>query len=307
MTKAWKAHAGLLCTNLIFGTNFSIVQYIAARGVQPFGLNVIRVGVSTVLLWVLIFFIPHKPGIRKEHTGRMLICALTGIVINQLLFVKGLTLTLSMHASLLMLITPVFVTLTAAWLIKERLNFYKILGLAVGISGAVMLVLLKESTNNSAAKNIFLGNLFIVINAISYAFYFVLVKPLMEAYHPFHVIRWVFTLGLIFVLPIGWKEFSVIPWQSFTTIDYVALGFIVIFATFLAYLLNLYGISKLGASVAGAYIYTQPVFASLIAIFVLGESLSVYKIIAASLIIGGVLLVSKKSKLKNQSKEILTP
>lgn len=296
MTKAWKAHAGLLCTNLIFGANYSIVQYISARGVQPFGLNVIRVGVSTILLWLLIVFIPHKPGIRKAHTGRMLLCALTGIVINQLLFIKGLTLTLTMHATLLMLVTPVFVTLTAAWLAKESLNIYKILGLAIGISGAVMLVLVKEHAHNDAAgKNIFLGNLFIVINAIAYAFYFVLVKPLMEAYHPFHVIRWIFTLGLVFVLPIGWKEFAEIPWSTFTAIDYTALSFIVIAATFLAYLFNLYGISKLGASVAGAYIYTQPVFASIIAIFVLGESLSMYKIIAATLIVGGVLLVNKKS------------
>ena len=295
MAKAWKAHAGLLLTNLIFGSNYSIVQYIAGRGVQPFGLNVIRVGVTTILLWLLIFFVPHKPGIRKEHIGRMLICAITGIVINQLLFIKGLTLTLSMHASLLMLVTPVFVTLTAAWLIKEPLNPYKLLGLGIGISGAVMLVLLKEHAgNDSAHKNILLGNLFIVINAISYAFYFVLVKPLMEVYHPFHVIRWIFTLGLIFVLPIGWGEFAAIEWQSFNAQDYAALGFIVIGATFLAYLFNLYGIAKLGASVAGAYIYTQPVFASLIAIFILGESLSLYKIIAASLIVGGVLLVNKK-------------
>lgn len=295
MTKAWKAHAGLLCTNLIFGANYSVVQYIAARGVQPFGLNAIRVGVCTVLLWLLIFFIPHKPGIRKEHSGRMLICALTGVVINQLLFIKGLTLTLSMHASLLMLITPVFVTLTAAWLIKEPLNVYKFFGLAIGISGAIMLVLVKESSNNNNGdKNILLGNLLIVVNAVSYAFYFVLVKPLMEAYHPFHVIRWIFTLGLVFVLPIGWREFTDIPWAVFSVAEYAALAFIVIGATFLAYLFNLYGISKLGASVAGAYIYTQPVFASVIAIFVLGESLTLYKIIAASLIVGGVLLVNKK-------------
>lgn len=296
MTKAWNAHAGLLLTNLIFGANYSIVQYIAARGVQPFGLNVIRVGVTTLLLWLLIFFVPHKPGIRREHVGRMLICALTGIVINQLLFLKGLTLTLSMHATLLMLVTPVFVTLTAAWLIKEPLNMYKFLGLSIGISGAVMLVLLKENTStNGADKNILLGNVFIVINAISYAFYFVLVKPLMEVYHPFHVIRWMFTLGLVFVLPVGWGEFAAMEWHTFNVKDYSALGFIVIGATFLAYLFNLYGISKLGASVAGAYIYTQPVFASIIAIFILGESLSLYKIIAASLIVGGVLLVNKKS------------
>ncbi|HYF32786.1 MAG TPA: DMT family transporter [Chitinophagaceae bacterium] len=295
MTTAWKAHAGLLLTNLIFGSNYSIVQYIAARGVQPFGLNVIRVGVTTVLLWLLIFFVPHKPGIRREHIGRMLVCALTGIVINQLLFIKGLTLTLSMHASLLMLVTPVFVTVTAAWLIKESLNIYKLVGLAAGIGGAVMLVLLKENTAaHNGGSNILLGNMLIVINAISYAFYFVLVKPLMEVYHPFHVIRWMFTLGLIFVLPIGWGEFAAIEWQTLQVMGYAALAFIVIGATFLAYLFNLYGIAKLGASIAGAYIYTQPFFASIIAIFILDETLSLYKIIAALLIIAGVVLVNKK-------------
>jgi drug/metabolite transporter (DMT)-like permease len=292
LQKPWKAHTALLLTNLLFGANFSTVQYITSRGVQPFGLNFIRIAVSAVLFWLLIFIFPHKPGIKKEHFGRMLICALTGVVINTLLFLKGLTLTLSIHASLLMLVTPVFITLAAAWLIKEPLNIYKLAGLTLGIGGAMMLVLRKE--NHGQGRDIFLGNLLIVINAISYAFYFVLVRPLMQVYHPFHVIRWVFTLGLLFVLPIGWSEFSQINWQAFTAKDHAALGFVVLGATFLAYLFNLYGIAKLGASVAGAYIYTQPVFAALIAIFILNESLTMYKIIAASLIVGGVLLVNRK-------------
>jgi drug/metabolite transporter (DMT)-like permease len=290
--KPWKAHAGLIMTNILFGANFSAVQYITTRGVQPFALNVLRVGISMILFWLIILIFPHKPGIRKEHLGRMLVCALTGVVINQLLFIKGLSLTLSIHASILILVTPVFITLAAAWLVKEPLTFFKLAGLALGIGGATMLVLLKESSGTG--KNILLGNIFIIINAISYAFYFVLVKPLMKAYHPFHVIRWVFTLGFIFVLPIGWMEFEAIPWQTLTTRDYVVLGFIITGATFLAYLFNLYGIAKLGASVAGAYIYTQPVFATIIAILVLNESLGIYKIIAATLIVGGVLLVNRK-------------
>jgi drug/metabolite transporter (DMT)-like permease len=290
--KKWQPHIALLLTNLLFGANFSVVKYITPRLVQPFGLNVLRVGVSTALFWLLLLFIPHKPGIRKEHIGRMVLCALTGVVINQLLFIKGLSLTLSIHGSLLILVTPVFITLAAAWLVKEPLTVYKLAGLALGIGGAIMLVMLKESSGTGS--NIFLGNLFIIINAISYAFYFVLVKPLMVAYHPFHVIRWVFTIGLLFVLPIGWYEFSYILWDAFTVKDYAALGFVVLGATFFAYLFNLYGISKLGASVAGAYIYTQPVFATLIAIFILNESLTMYKIIAASLIVGGVLLVNRK-------------
>lgn len=292
LKKEWQPHIALILTNILFGANFSIVKFITPRLVLPFGLNVIRVGVSTALFWLLLLFIPHKPGIRKEHIGRMVLCSLTGVVINQLLFIKGLSLTLSMHGSLLMLVTPVFITFVAAWLIKEPLTIYKLAGLVLGIGGAVMLVTLKE--NSGTASNIFLGNLFIIINAISYAFYFVLVKPLMLVYHPFHVIRWVFTIGSAIVLPLGWSEFSSIQWNVFTLEDYAALGFVVLGATFLAYLFNLYGIAKLGASVAGAYIYTQPVFATLIAVFILNERLTLYKIIAALLIAGGVLLVNRR-------------
>ena len=290
----WKAHIAVLLTNIFFGANFSAVQYIAKRGVPAFGLNVIRVGISSLLFWILLLFFRQKIGIKKQHLPRFLLCAITGVVINQLLFIKGLTLTLSIHASLLILVTPIFITFIAAWFGKETLNIFKILGLILGIGGSVILVLQRESTGTGT--NIVLGNILVILNAISYAFYFVLVKPLMREYHPFEVIRWLFTLGFFFMLPIGWVEFSSIPWTTFSVIDFVILGSIVFFATFLAYLFNLYGIARLGASLTGAYIYTQPVFAGIIAIFVMGEALTVQKIIAAALIIGGVLLVNKKSK-----------
>ena len=290
----WKAHLAVLLTNIFFGANFSAVQYIAKRGVPPFGLNVIRVGVSSLLFWLLLLFFKQKVGIKKEHVPRFLLCAITGVVINQLLFIKGLTLTLSIHASLLILVTPIFITFIAAWIGREALNIFKIAGLILGIGGSIVLVLQKESSG--AGTNILLGNILVILNAISYAFYFVLVKPLMKEYHPFEVIRWLFTLGFIFMLPIGWIEFSSIQWTALSTTDFLVLGMIVFFATFLAYLFNLYGISRLGASITGAYIYTQPIFAGIIAVFIMGEKLTLQKIIAAALIIGGVLLVNKKSR-----------
>jgi len=289
----WKAHAAVLLTNIFFGANYSAVQYIARKGVPPFGLNVIRVGVSSVLFWLLIIIFKQKKWIKREHLPRFLLCAITGVVINQLLFIKGLTLTLSIHASLLILVTPIFITFIAAWIGKESLNIFKIFGLILGISGSIILVLQKESTG--AGSNILLGNILVILNAISYAFYFVLVKPLMKEYHPFEVITWLFTLGFFFMLPIGWNEFFSIEWKALSSTEYLVLGTIVFFATFLAYLFNLYGIAKLGASVTGAYIYTQPIFAGLIAVFVMHEQLTAQKLLAAALIVGGVLLVNKKS------------
>src|SRR6476620_3438882 len=179
----WKAHVAVLLTNIFVGAIFSAVQYIVKRGVPPFGLNVIRVGASSILFWMLLFFVPQRKWIKREHFPRFLLCAVTGVVINQMLFIKGLTLTLSIHASLLILVTPIFITFIAAWLGRESINVFKLIGLILGIAGSIILVLQKEVAGSGT--NIVLGNILIILNAISYAFYFVLVKPLMKIYHPF--------------------------------------------------------------------------------------------------------------------------
>lgn len=225
---------------------------------------------------------------------RLFLCALFGIAINQLMFIKGLSLTYSIHAALLLLITPILIVIIAAWILKERLGLLKITGLALGISGALVLVLAKDNAGNGA--NVLLGDLFIIINAISYTVYFIIVKPLMLKYNAVVVLRWIFTTGLILVLPFGWKEFTQIPWQQYGALDFTSMGLIVITGTFLAYLFNLYGIKTLGASVAGFYIYTQPVFAALIAMLFLHEQLALYKIIAAILIFSGVYLANRQFK-----------
>jgi drug/metabolite transporter (DMT)-like permease len=289
----WKAHLAVLSANIFFGTNISTVQYITKKWVHPFGLNVIRVGVSSLLIWSMIFFTSTKAGIRKEHYFRFFLCAVTGVVINQAMFIKGVSMTLGIHASLLILVTPLFITLAAAWFGKEVLTILKIAGLVSGIAGAVILALSRDHTT-ADNTNILLGDIFIIINAISYALYFVLVKPLMIAYNPIHVLRWVFTIGLIMTIPIGWNEFSAIPWNEFSLKEITILAFIVLGGTFVGYVFNLYGIHHLGASVAGSYIYTQPVFATLIAVLVLHESFTLQKIIAAAFIAGGVLMVGMK-------------
>jgi drug/metabolite transporter (DMT)-like permease len=289
-----KAHLAVFSANIFFGVNFSAVHYITHKFVQPFGLNVLRVAISALLFWLAALLYRSSVKIKREHIGRFVLCAMTGVVINQLLFIKGLSMSLVIHASLLTLVTPIFITFIAAYLLKEKFSAYKIAGLVLGISGAVMLILKRE--DSGSGNNILIGDILIIINAISYAFYFVLVKPLMAEYRPINVMRWIFTLGLPIMLLFGWNEFTAVDWPSFNANAYMALAWIVIGATFLAYTFNLYSIQQLGASVTGSYIYTQPVFATVIAIFVMNESLTVYKIIAGLLILGGVFLTAKKSE-----------
>jgi drug/metabolite transporter (DMT)-like permease len=292
-----KAHVGLLATNIFFAINLSAVKYLTSNNyMQPFGMNLIRVGVSVLLFWLPFLVNPQQKKIDKKDIPRFILCAFSGIAINQMLFLKGLSYTYPIHAALLMLTTPILITIIAAWLLKERIYFLKIIGLGFGVTGAVVLIAARPRTGE--ANHILLGDVLILINAISYTIYFILVKPLMLKYNPVQVIRWVFTFGLVMVLPFGWSEFAAINWISFGTVAYTCIGLIVIGGTFLAYLFNVYGIKVLGASVAGSYIYLQPVFATIIAMVFLKEQLEAYKIIAAIAIFGGVYLCNRPAPLK---------
>lgn len=287
------AHIALLCTNLFFAINLTAAKHLTnLQLTKPFGLNVVRVGVSVILFWALYLLKPAPLKIEKQDRMRFVWCALTGVAINQLLFLKGLSLTYPIHASLLMLTTPILIVFIAAWILNERIGIFKIAGLALGITGAAVLILAKAGTEDR--NEVIWGDILIITNAVSYTIYFVLVKPLMLKYNPVMIIRWIFTIGLVMILPFGWTEFTEIKWTAFTTIDATSMALVVFTGTFLAYLFNIYGIKELGASAAGFYIYTQPFFATFIAMIFLNESLQFYKIIAAILIFTGVYLSNKQ-------------
>jgi drug/metabolite transporter (DMT)-like permease len=288
-----KAHLALIGTNIFFAINFSAVKYLINNHfIQPFGLNFIRMFFTTLLLWMFYFLNPVKITVRKIHYKRFIICALLGIVINQLLFIKGLSMTFSIHASLLMLTTPIFITIIAAFILKEHLHKFKILGLLLGISGALVLIMARKNTGNGS--NVIWGDIFVIINAICYSCYFILVKPLMKRYSAMSVIRVLFTIGTFIALPICWNEFTAIPWSHYTVLSTSILLLIVVGGTFFAYTFNLYGIKHLGASVSGSYIYTQPFFATVIAMIFMNETLDIYKIIGGIFIFSGVYFVTKK-------------
>ena len=221
---ATKAHIAVLSTNLFFAINFSLVKFVSPAFVKPYALNILRVGGSLIIFWLLWTMSDIKPHIQKKHWPRFFLCGLTGIAINQMFFIKGLTFTSAIHASLLILLTPILITVFAFTVLKEKVTMVKALGLALGIGGAVLLILSKEQS--LSATNYLLGDLLIVINAISYTVYFIIVKPLMAEYPPLHVVRWVFSFGFLMILPFGWNEFSSIQWDHMNWSHFIAILFI---------------------------------------------------------------------------------
>ena len=167
-------------------------------------------------------------------------------------------------------------------------------GVTLGAIGAI--VLITNGGQVSMNNEHFRGNIMVFINASSYAVYLVLVKPLMQKYKPITVISWVFLFGILFVIPFGWLDFQAIQWATMPSSILWRVAFVVIGTTFLAYLLNIYGLKTLNPSTVSTYIYLQPVLASIVAIIASSDSLDITKIGSSIFIFLGVYLVSHKTK-----------
>jgi drug/metabolite transporter (DMT)-like permease len=292
MQKTTQAHIALLGANLFYGIGFSVAKMVMPSLIQPSAFILIRVVCAAILFWASWFFGKNfRATIARKDWLRLFVCAMFGVVINMLLFFKGLSLTSPIHGSLMMLSTPVLVTLLASAIAAERITSNKIIGLLIAVAGAIILILSRST--EAIAVNAPLGDLYIFINACSYALYLVLVKPLMQQYRPIIIIRWIFLIGSVFVIPFGWNDFQQIAASSFATADWLAVIFIVLGVTFCTYLWNIFAIQHLSSSIAGAYIYLQPLFAALISVVFFGEQFTLQKLIAAVLIFSGVAIATR--------------
>ncbi len=292
MSKYFWAHASLFLTALIYGANFTIAKEILDNDyVHPFALTLMRVLLGVVLFTLIhYFFIKEK--IERQDLRLFVLCGFTGVAANQLLFITGLKYTSQINGALIMTTTPILV-LVASWIIlKEPVTIKKMLGIALGIAGAAILTVYGKKF--AFKKEGILGDVMVFVNAISYGIFLVIVKSLMHKYHPLTVTKWVFIFGLPFVLPFGYHELTNTPMSIFTPRIWMAIAYVLICTTFLAYLLNAFALKLVNPSTVSIYIYLQPLIATAIALSFGKDELSAPKVAAGLLIFSGVFLVSKK-------------
>lgn len=293
MNRIFLSHIALIIVNLIYALNYTIAKDIMPEYIQPSGFILLRViGGSILFFLTYLFFVKER--VKKKDFFRLMLCGLFGVAINQLFFFEGLNLTTPINAAIIMTISPVLVIITSAIIIKEKITVRKIIGIFLGLIGACILIL--NSGDISFKNDFFTGNILVLINATSYAIYLVLVKTLMKRYNPITVMFYVFIFGLIFVLPFGIDEIQKIDLTTFHEEIYLKIGFVVICTTFIAYMFNAFALKSLNPSVVSVYIYLQPLLASLIAIALNSDSLSLVKILSAIFIFSAVFLVSIPSK-----------
>lgn len=298
MKKLLLAHASILGANIIYGVNYSIAKDVMPEYIAPFGFIFCRVSGALLLFWLLQLFTKSEK-IDKGDFWRLAVCGIFGVASNQLMFFYGLNLTTPINAAIIMTCNPILVLIISAVIIGERITARKVGGIFLGICGATGLILYKNQL--SISSDGFIGDLFIFLNATSYAIYLVLVKPLMQKYKPITVIKWVFLFGFMIVIPFGYQEFTEIQWETFTPSTWSSFLFVIIGTTFLAYLFNIFGLKELNPTVVSTYIYSQPLIATIVALLLQKDELSIVKVGSAILIFAGVYLVSLKPNKQKKS------
>jgi drug/metabolite transporter (DMT)-like permease len=258
MDRSARAHIALFTVNFIYGVNYVVAKGLMPHVIGPSGFIVLRVMGAAALFWALRAWRPQR--VDPSDIVRLLMCAVFGVALNQLMFFHGLMRTTPINSSLIMVATPVLVLVLSALLIGERVTWSKVTGVVLGTAGALTLIFLKPAGSSAGAS--MLGDLFILVNATSYGLYLVLVKPLMRKYTAVTVMSWSFLFGLLIVLPFGWHELAEVNGEALTAPVIGAMVFVVVMVTFVAYLLNTWALGILDPSVVGSYIYMQPLLAA---------------------------------------------
>lgn len=281
---------------IIYGVSFTVAKEVMPLYVKPFGFILLRVLGATLVFWFVGFFLKKEKIILHDYL-RIILASVFGIALNMLAFFKGLSLTTPISASVIMVTTPIMVLTFATIFLKEKATTKKLLGIFIGMFGAILLIV--YSRNQNTATNASLGNLLVFINASSYAMYLILIKNLTKKYHPLTLAKWIYLFGLIMVIPFGFSEFNAINWNNIPSNALYKIGFIVLFTTVLTYMFNLFAIKKLKPTTLSIFIYLQPVIASTYALIVGSDSIDKLKIMATLLIFMGVYLVTRKPEEEN--------
>lgn len=298
---SWKGHASMLGANAMWGLMSPVAKLVMVSGaVTPLVLTDLRIFGAMVLFWITSFF--QKPE-HVNHKDLILLfgAALLGIVFNQGCFIFGVGMTSPGDASIITTSMPLWAMVLAAFILKEPVTGKKILGIAAGATGALLLILGSHSSNasHSSGDNSLIGDLLVLMAQLSYALYIVIYKDFVNKYSLITIMKWMFTYSFICVLPFSASDLLSAEWAKLTMAQIGGLCFIVAGATFVGYMLIVVGQKNLRPTVAGMYNYIQPLVACIVAIYWGLDSFNLIKGIAVVLIFGGVYLVTA-SRSRNE-------
>ena len=285
-------HIALLAVQLMFGA----APVIGKAALQTFPSHSIvgfRVGGAALAFFFLQKFRGDLKLDKKIHYFYFAVFSFFGVILNQLLFFKGLSLTTATNTSLLAVMIPVFAFVVSTLIGNESLTWRKVLGIIVAAFGVIYLI---NPLNASFSSKTTQGDIMIILNSMSYAVYVAASKKLVSYYGALKSIAWVFIFAFFINVPIGLYFLQSVNLLEVSLSAWVAIGAIVLFPTILAYYWNTWALARVEPSIVAVYIYLQPLIGTILAIFLLGEEWKPRIFLAMALIFAGVYLVTLKKK-----------
>lgn len=286
-------HVALLLVQLMFGSA-PVLGKAALLAFPSFAIVGFRVGGAALAFYFFQRFRGTLALDRRADYLYFAIFSLFGVILNQLLFFKGLSLTTATNTSLLAVMIPVFTFLISAMIGIEKLTWRKILGIVIAAFGVIYLIDPSKASFSSATTQ---GDILIILNSLSYAIYVAISKNLISKYGALKSIAWLFLFGSIINVPIGLYSMQSVEISSVSANAWLALAAIIVFPTILAYYWNAWALARVEPSVVAIYVYLQPLIGFFSAVVFLGETFSFRSILAMILIFIGVYLVIRRRQL----------
>ena len=280
-------HFSLMTVQVIFAV-FPIAAKIAFREMSPWSVAWVRLAAASVILLAWFWLFSNDRVTRSDY-WKLALFSLFGVSINQLCYLRGLSLTTAINATILVGMIPVFTFVIALVLRREEAGALKVAGVVMAFVG--VFVLAGPSALSVESEHV-IGNILLLCGAFGYSVYLVLARNIMSRYHPLTVVTWVFVFGSIAMLPFAWGEVRSTDFSGLSQSTWISLAFLTLLASIVTYYLNGVALKQASATLVAVYICTQPILVALLAVPILGETITSTMSVAAVLIFGGVVLTA---------------
>lgn len=301
---AYKGHIAILASNIIFGVNIPVSKIVMPDYVSAFGMAFFRTTGAVIFFWLLSLFVKWER-VPLRDLGGLALAAVFGVLLNQMLFVMGLEYASPVETAIVVTFTPILTMLLSALFLKEPISWMKAGGVFLGLSGAVIMIAGKYWTGEAveeAGRNSLFGIILCLISGLSYAIYLTAFRNLVARYKPITVMRWMFLFSCILSTPFLWPYVMAVDYVRMTLDIYLFLGYTVLGATCLTYLLIPVAQKRIRPTVLSVYNYVQPITAACLALILGQDGFGWLKGVATFLVFAGVFLVTRsKSRAQMES------
>lgn len=288
-------HLSVLGAYVIFGFNIIICKELTnAHLVSSLGLFCFRSVGACLLFWLISLFLPKEKVPFKDLCG-IFVASMLGFFLTQLSYLESSRFTTPLDTSIITPTTPIFTMFIAAIALKEPITLKKAGGVALSFAGVILLVLntIGIHSGNGVSETQPIGILLMIGNCLFFASYLGIFRPLISKYHVVTFMKWIFLFSTLVAVPLNIKELTHLPLAEMSTSYWLQLGYIIVFATFIAYFLLPIGQKQLRPTVVSLYTYVQPLIGMVSAIILGMDRLTWQKVVAAVLVFTGVILVNK--------------